>query len=274
MRPEPSQTRRRALWIAFAMGLALILGFSVSAVASPGKPRQSEARALSSNKPSKYSASSSTTVTSSVPTTTSTTNGPTCPTIPGEPDNDQCTINPITCGSNFLSSSDENGIDSDYDLVGMPDCYYDHASDSFFLLLPGDNGVNSSQGGNAIAVDKCSSSDATCQNPNSTHPIMDFEIYPAPDPIASNFHAGGLENQSDSTIDFIDGACKFTIFDIATGSWYQGTYDVGQALQNNTPPQEAPLTTLPPYEGTSGPVPPADRATSSGISSSAWCSSS
>lgn len=103
-------------------------------------------------------------------------------------------------------------------------------------------------GGPVVLVDRCASDDATCLDPNLTHSLRDFTVYPAPDAntaltvitLLGTGLPGCRENcfvaaQGGTLVVITDGRCGTGVFDLKTGRWYSDAIASANQLMRGNP---------------------------------------
>ena len=102
------------------------------------------------------------------------------------------------------------------------------------------------QGGAIIAVETCSSGDATCLNPNTPHNFSAFTVSYPPDPTSGSLQVETTD--PDHLIGLILGHCGIFSFSTSTRSWYKTTPNLVSELSSgkNVP---APVAAPPSVPG-------------------------
>jgi len=168
------------------------------------------------------------------------------------------------CGAYFFSSADEAFVTHWFG--GTKFCF---STANAWLDVMSYEVPPQGPGGPVVLVDRCARDDAACLDPNVTHPLRDFTVYPAPDPntalTAITLLGTGLpgcrENcfvaaQGGTLVVITDGSCGTDVFDLRTDKWYSDAIASANQLMRGNPRAAILIPSSPSYPASQPPPKP------------------
>ncbi len=150
------------------------------------------------------------------------------------------------CSSSFFNSTDQQTFTNQF---GNYSCFLIEASNTWVVIGSGENSsaataYQPTPGGSAIAVDRCSVSDAVCLDPSATHALSDFTIYYPPDTTSGDLAFETVLTPAE--VEVSNAFCGVYMFNPDSGNWYVGNRSV-QNYSGYT--SQAPVLTPTPISG-------------------------
>jgi hypothetical protein len=132
------------------------------------------------------------------------------------------------CGSSFLSATDSASLQQEF---GQIECFMFSGGETWVIVGTGlAPGATEPIAGNMIAVDRCSSADTKCLDPNEAHAFSSFSVYYPPDAASSPLEVE--QTFGGRLLDVSDAYCGQYAFDISTGEWYPFSMANVSAIMN------------------------------------------
>ena len=132
---------------------------------------------------------------------------------------------------------------------------------SWFVLVS--SSMNPSPGGAVLLVDTCRSTDISCLQNGTPHPLSDFRAYPLPDPTVVGAQVLG-RYVNDTLWVVPDNRCGGVVFDLNTDHFYADGSAAANQLVHGHPAKAIPAVSAPSFPANESPLPKASPLPS-------WC---